>query len=79
MECNEFRTIIDYEHFYGGGICEEYSSGGSEDFLDFGEAILLGSLENLIIRYIKNLESICKGPVVYKCLSNWGRCVRPRT
>ncbi|KAH7835051.1 hypothetical protein Vadar_022407 [Vaccinium darrowii] len=52
MECNEVRTIIDYEK-YGRG-----------------ESIVLGSLENLIIRYMKNMESIWKGPVEIWSLSN---------
>jgi len=52
MECNEVRTIIDYEK-YGRG-----------------ESIVLGSLENLIIRYMKNMESIWKGPVWIGSLFN---------
>ncbi|KAH7845610.1 hypothetical protein Vadar_004041 [Vaccinium darrowii] len=59
MECNEFRTIIDSKQFNqrNDGQAE------SEDFQDFDEAIVLGSLERLIVRYMKNMESIWKGPV----------------
>ncbi|KAH7848106.1 hypothetical protein Vadar_033845 [Vaccinium darrowii] len=59
MECNEFRTIIDSEQFYQGSD----GRAESEDFQDFDEAIVLGSLERLIVRYMKNMESIWKGPV----------------
>ncbi|XP_058188564.1 disease resistance protein At4g27190-like [Rhododendron vialii] len=66
MECNEFRTVIDSEQFHQGkdGMSE------SEDFQDFDEAIVLGSLEKLIIRYMKNMESVWKGPVGKGSLSN---------
>ncbi|KAF7133017.1 hypothetical protein RHSIM_Rhsim09G0175600 [Rhododendron simsii] len=66
MECNEFRTIIDSEQFYQ----EKDGRSESEDFQDFNEAIVLGSLENLIIRYMKNMESVWKGPVEKGSLSN---------
>ncbi|KAH7846902.1 hypothetical protein Vadar_019438 [Vaccinium darrowii] len=59
MECNEFRTIIDSEQFYQGNDCR----AKSEYFQDFDEAIVLGSLERLIVRYMKNMESIWKGPL----------------
>ncbi|KAF7116292.1 hypothetical protein RHSIM_RhsimUnG0031900 [Rhododendron simsii] len=66
MECSEFRTVIDSEQFHQGkdGMSE------SEDFQDFDEAIVLGSLEKLIIRYVKNMESVWKGPVGKGSLSN---------
>ncbi|KAI8532033.1 hypothetical protein RHMOL_Rhmol11G0181600 [Rhododendron molle] len=66
MECNEFRTIIDFEQFCQG------KDGGSEskDFRDFDETIVLGSLEKLIICYMKNMESVWKGPVGKGSLSN---------
>ncbi|KAH7858106.1 hypothetical protein Vadar_020055 [Vaccinium darrowii] len=66
MECNEFRTIIDSEKLYRG----KDGRAESEDFPDFDEAMVLGSLERLIIRYIKNMESIWKGPVGKGSLSN---------
>ncbi|KAF7129796.1 hypothetical protein RHSIM_Rhsim10G0148700 [Rhododendron simsii] len=66
MECNEFRTIIDSEQFNQG----KDGKGESEDFEYFDEAIVLGSLERLIIRYMKNMESIWKGPVGIGSLSN---------
>ncbi|XP_058188563.1 disease resistance protein At4g27190-like isoform X2 [Rhododendron vialii] len=66
MECNEFRAIIDSQRFYWGkdGRVE------SEDFQDFDESIVLGSLEKLIIRYMKNMEIIWRGPVGKGSLSN---------
>ncbi|KAG5562709.1 hypothetical protein RHGRI_005438 [Rhododendron griersonianum] len=66
MECNEFQTIIDSEQFYQG----KDGRSESEDFQDFDEAIVLGSLEKLIIRYMKNMESVWKGPVGKGSLSN---------
>ncbi|XP_058188549.1 uncharacterized protein LOC131306367 [Rhododendron vialii] len=66
MECNEFRTIIDSERFYWG----KDGRGESKDFQDFDEAIVLGSLEKLIVRYMKNVESIWRGPVGKGSLSN---------
>ncbi|XP_058188560.1 uncharacterized protein LOC131306373 isoform X1 [Rhododendron vialii] len=66
MECNEFRSIIDSEQFNRG----KYDRGESEDFEYFDEANVLGSLERLIIRYMKNMESIWKGPVGKGSLSN---------
>ncbi|KAG5525745.1 hypothetical protein RHGRI_032135 [Rhododendron griersonianum] len=66
MECNEFRTIIDSERFYWG----KDGKDESEDFQDFDEAIVLGSLEKLIIRYMKNMESIWRGPIGKGSLSN---------
>ncbi|KAI8536010.1 hypothetical protein RHMOL_Rhmol10G0221600 [Rhododendron molle] len=65
-ECNEFRTIIDSEQFNQG----KKGRSESEDFEYFYEAIVLGSLERLIIRYMKNMESIWKGPVGIGSLSN---------
>ncbi|KAF7126438.1 hypothetical protein RHSIM_Rhsim11G0119200 [Rhododendron simsii] len=66
MECNEFRTVIDSEQFYQG----KDNMSESKDFQDFDEPIVLGSLEKLIIRYMKNMESIWKGPVGKGSLSN---------
>ncbi|KAH7834157.1 hypothetical protein Vadar_013248 [Vaccinium darrowii] len=66
MECNEFRTIIDSEKLYQG----KDGSAESEDFPGFDEAMVLGPLERLIIRYMKNMESIWKGPVGNRSLSN---------
>ncbi|KAE9446795.1 hypothetical protein C3L33_21301, partial [Rhododendron williamsianum] len=59
MECNELRTIIDSEQFNRG------KDGRGES-----EEIVMGSLERLIIRYMKNMESIWKGPVGKGSLSN---------
>ncbi|KAH7836118.1 hypothetical protein Vadar_032917 [Vaccinium darrowii] len=42
----------------------------SEQFYQGKDAIVLGSLERLIIRYLKNVESIWKGPVGKGSLSN---------
>ncbi|KAH7835600.1 hypothetical protein Vadar_027809 [Vaccinium darrowii] len=66
MECNEFRTIIDSKQFYQG----KDRSSESGDFQDFENAIVLASLEKLVILYMKNLESIWKGPVGTGSLSN---------
>ncbi|KAF7127844.1 hypothetical protein RHSIM_Rhsim11G0120000 [Rhododendron simsii] len=66
MECNEFRSIIDFEQFNQG----KNGRSESEDFEYFDEANVLGSLERLIIRYMKNMESIWKGPVGKGYLSN---------
>ncbi|KAG5525748.1 hypothetical protein RHGRI_032138 [Rhododendron griersonianum] len=66
MECNEFWSIIDSEQFNQG----KDGRGESEDFEYFDEANVLGSLERLIIRYMKNMESIWKGPIGKGSLSN---------
>ncbi|KAH7835218.1 hypothetical protein Vadar_024032 [Vaccinium darrowii] len=42
----------------------------SEQFYQGKDGIVLGSLERLIIRYVKNVESIWKGPVGKGSLSN---------
>ncbi|KAH7833384.1 hypothetical protein Vadar_005772 [Vaccinium darrowii] len=66
MECNEFRTIIDSELFYQG----KDGRGETEDLQDLDESIVLGSLERLIIRYMKNMVSFWKGPVGKGSLAN---------
>ncbi|KAH7845539.1 hypothetical protein Vadar_003295 [Vaccinium darrowii] len=53
------QTSIDSEQFYQGND----GRAESENFQDYDEAIVLGSVERLMVRYMKNMESICKGPV----------------
>ncbi|XP_057494424.1 uncharacterized protein LOC130779693 [Actinidia eriantha] len=67
VECNELQTIIDAKQFYRGGYFEEIDSGGLKNG---SEEIVLGSLQYLFIHYMKNMQSICKGPVGKGCLSN---------
>ncbi|KAH7834767.1 hypothetical protein Vadar_019532 [Vaccinium darrowii] len=66
MECNEFQTIIDFEQFYQG----KDGRSESKDFMDIDENIVLGSLQKLIICYMKNMASIWNGPVGKGSLSN---------
>ncbi|XP_057493125.1 disease resistance protein At4g27190-like isoform X2 [Actinidia eriantha] len=70
VECNELQTIIDAKQFYRGGYFEKIDSGGSKYGSFFAEEIVLGSLQYLFIHYMKNMQSICKGPVGKGCLSN---------
>ncbi|KAF7143256.1 hypothetical protein RHSIM_Rhsim05G0066300 [Rhododendron simsii] len=66
MECNEFQTLVDSQQFKQG----KDGRGEFEDFEYFDKAIVLGSLERLIIRYMKNIESFWNGPVGKGSLSN---------
>ncbi|KAI7731131.1 hypothetical protein M8C21_033596 [Ambrosia artemisiifolia] len=54
-ECNEMHTIVDADEFYGGEI-------------NTNDAFT--SLEYLAIHSMKNLQSIWKGPIARKSLSN---------
>ncbi|KAM7481221.1 hypothetical protein LguiB_005804 [Lonicera macranthoides] len=55
VECNEMNTIVD-----GGDFYEERDNGGKP---------ILGSLSYVSVHYMKNLQSIWKGPIVSHCLS----------
>ncbi|PSS00306.1 Disease resistance protein [Actinidia chinensis var. chinensis] len=67
-ECNEFQWVVDGQQFYQGGGDSDFTD--YEDDSDFDDEIILGSLQCLSIHYMKNMESICKGPVGRGCLSN---------
>ncbi|KAM7481219.1 hypothetical protein LguiB_005802 [Lonicera macranthoides] len=56
VECNEMNTIVD-----GGDFYQERDNGGTP---------VLGSLRYLSVHYMKNLQSIWKGPIVSHCLSS---------
>ena len=59
-ECKEIHTIVDEAE-----INEQEDEAG-----DVNEEIVLGSLQNLSIHYMKNLKSIWKGSVRKGCLSS---------
>ncbi|KAM7481222.1 hypothetical protein LguiB_005805 [Lonicera macranthoides] len=56
VECNEMNSIVD-----GGDLYQERDNGGKP---------VLGSLRYLSVHYMKNLQSIWKGPIVSHCLSS---------
>ncbi|XP_017970773.1 PREDICTED: uncharacterized protein LOC18607098 isoform X3 [Theobroma cacao] len=70
-ECNGVKTIIDLSQ--GGGHSQVYTRGkGKSESLKFPEeqTDALGNLQDLNIYYMKNLESIWKGPVHKHCLAS---------
>ncbi|KAL7235686.1 hypothetical protein ACSBR1_019056 [Camellia fascicularis] len=62
---------IEIIEFYQEGDCEGDDNNESEQYSYFNEEkMVLGSLQYLSIRYMKNMESICQGSVGKGCLSN---------